>query len=180
MAATQRKIQTRWENITAKETNMKLFGCLTLGDHEYIEALLGRIPQHSPVVLKQYTLWEQEYDALPSKVKEILGQKFVSYFLKENKDEQIEGICWVLNDQDERLLDAWELEGLWHQKIPVVVHDINDQPHLVLTYNVKNPSGWPIPRLHDRITDNAQVFPIKKEEHLQNVRNFRREFLTGN
>ena len=150
---------------------VKVFCAMTLGEEKYLKALLGKLPPNKPAVLSGYQIHEQAYQDMPGLVQKIVsgtwGTEFKSYFLKktDNPKDKIKGRIVELTDEQIKIIDDWEFEGIWYTKEKVQVKDKNGKMQEVLTYNLKNAKGNPV----DMKTYNP--YPVDEEKLLESARN---------
>lgn len=143
---------------------------MTLGEPKYLKALLGKLPSNQPATLKGYEIWVQDYEEMPGLIQKIVGgtwgNEFSSYFLKktDNPRDKVTGIIVDLTEEQIKILDDWEFEGIWYTKEKVQVIDKKGKKQDVLTYNIKNAKGEKV----DMKTYNP--YPVNEEKLLESAR----------
>ncbi len=99
-------------------------------ESDMIEAVIGRKPTIvSEAILPGYQLCIQSLEDIPvsgANPREILqrswGNDFVSYTIRQNKEEQVKGTLFSMSQRERMMLDIWEMvpEG-WQDSVVVRV-----------------------------------------------------------
>ncbi|HSA83630.1 MAG TPA: gamma-glutamylcyclotransferase family protein [Patescibacteria group bacterium] len=89
-------------------------------DPELMEAIIGRKPQGEKTTISGFELCIQSLADIPSKAQRIIRQSwdhgFHSYVIRPAKDMHsiVSGMMWELSPLERKLIDNWELTGLWY------------------------------------------------------------------
>ncbi len=150
-----------------------MFGCATLAQPEYLEALLGAVPEHFEAILSGYEICIQNYEHIPQPVRKVLDNswppgEFKTYFARKSHDPKakIEGKALVLDHTSMEVLDDWEFEGLWYNKTPVkIVAD--GKEHDAVMYNIENAIGEAAPgKCEPYLVDKEKFLSLARKNNL--------------
>lgn len=146
---------------------MKLmFGCLTLGEDEYLGALLGVIPKNLRATLIGYKLMRQKESDIDLEVRKMINYSsdFKSYFAKKTDDpnDKLLGKLWFLTDEQIKILDDWEFEGKWFFKEEIEVTSENGEKYTCFFYNAPSSVGEEVGEI--------SIWPRNKKEFLKHAR----------
>lgn len=89
-------------------------------DPEMMEAIIGRRPRGQGASIAGFELGIQSFGDIPSKARKIIQQswdhRFQSYVIRPAKDMHavVTGTMWELTPSERKLIDNWELTGLWY------------------------------------------------------------------
>lgn len=128
------------------EKKVLYFGYGTLSSSEMMKAIIGRKPKGTRAKLNNYELCIQKWKEIPSSAKRILREnwnsKFLSYFIRPKKGKTVFGKVWYLTKQEKKLVENWELIGLWYQSVKVRVRDyrgniIKAESYMINDKNIK-------------------------------------------
>ncbi len=129
------------------EKKVLYFSYGTLSSSEMMKAIIGRKPKGIRAKLDNYELCVQKWKEIPSSAKRILREnwdsKFLSYFIRPEKGKTIFGKVWYLTKQEKKLVENWELIGLWYHSIKVRVRDyrghvIKAESYMIDDKNIKH------------------------------------------
>jgi hypothetical protein len=94
------------------------FGYGANASGEMMEAIIGRKPKGFTAQLKDYELWIQLWQEIPSNVRNILGidwnSDFKTYCISPQRGGLVNGRVWLLTPKERRLVSNWEF---WYQPI---------------------------------------------------------------
>lgn len=116
----------------------------TLYEDSIIEALLGTIPQNFYATVTGYSVYRGNFSQLPSKVKDYFRAKNVdqntfSYlFVKGDPTNNftLKGRAYMIDLDQELILDHWELYPDWYRKKKVVIKAEDGTEHEAFLYTL--------------------------------------------
>ncbi len=108
--------------------NPRLFSYGTLSDPEYIQLLLGRLPQYTEAVLFEYGLYTHP------------GNGYL--FVKPEPAEKVAGMVFELSWRELELIDHWEDVPLYERELMNVETKEGDAIE-VFVYTQKSTEGVP-------------------------------------
>lgn len=116
----------------------------TLYFDEVIAGLLGDVPRNFYASLPGYAIFRAGFAELPPKVKAHLAPRvdqetFAYLFAKPDKASGavVEGRAYYIGQEQERLLDHWEVFPDWYYKQPVTVKAAGGSEHEAFIYTLK-------------------------------------------
>lgn len=87
---------------------------------EMMEAIIGRVPEGFPAKISGFELCVETWDDIPEPARHILSgswdNTFRSYCVRPsgNLRSSVKGHVWKLTREERRLVDNWEMTGLWY------------------------------------------------------------------
>lgn len=104
--------------------NSKLFFTYgTLCSPKIIKTLLGYLPKSKKAVIKNYCVFEGNFEVLKPKIKVLLSkeisnkEEFKYAFIKKTAlESKMPGKVYFISKTDEKILDRWELYPQWYKK----------------------------------------------------------------
>lgn len=102
------------------KTDVQFFGYGANRDPDMIRAIIGRLPEGYPAVLQGFELCIQTWEEIPERARKILSyswdESFRSYALRPTRkfSEKVKGVIWLISREERRLIDNWELNGIWY------------------------------------------------------------------
>lgn len=89
-------------------------------DPEMMKAIVGRVPKGEEAAISGFELCVQSLADVPFKAQQIIKQSwdhsFKSYAIRPARDmtSVVTGTMWELTPRERKLIDNWELTGLWY------------------------------------------------------------------
>jgi hypothetical protein len=114
----------------------------TLFEDKIIKALFGKIPQNFYASLSGYTVYKGNSNQLPQIVKTYLISNNVdlnsySYlFARQEPSGNIEGRAYIIDSNQELILDSWESYPNWYSKKIVTIKAKNNSNHKAFIYTL--------------------------------------------
>jgi hypothetical protein len=106
------------------KTKVEYFGYGANRDPFMMKAIIGRIPEGYPATISGYELAIQSWNDIPEKIQKELkpswGEDFKTYCLvpsKNHKRKQVKGIVWKITQTERKLIDKWEMTGIWYKAV---------------------------------------------------------------
>lgn len=106
------------------ERYIKYFGYGANRDPEMMAAIIGRRPRGILGTLPNYELRIQTWPEIPQRVRKLLvnwDERFRTYCIKPKKEAGVAGVMWHITRKERKLIDHWEINGLWYESANVVV-----------------------------------------------------------
>ncbi len=100
---------------------VQYFGYGANRDPEMIKAIIGRLPIGYPAKFYGFELCVQTWKEMPQNVRDILTSSwdpsFRTYCARatNNSSLYIKGTVWELTREERRIIDSWELTGIWYK-----------------------------------------------------------------
>jgi len=111
-----------------------------------MKAIIGRVPEGYPATISGFELCIQNLGQMPPDVQKILSppwdETFRSYILRPASSyhpKPIRGMVWKLTPEERKLIDFWEMTGIWYKKfvlayqkpdenVQIEIQIVDDQP----------------------------------------------------
>lgn len=110
----------------SRMANMNTYFAYGERDPQLMAAIIGRPTECRPAVLTGYRLCVQSIVGISPRVREILAANrteaemagFEVYAAVPDEESIIKGIVTEVTDEELGILDNWDVEGLWFQRVP--------------------------------------------------------------
>lgn len=148
-------------------------------DADMMKAIVGRVPKGEKATVSGFELCIQSLADIPYAaqkfVKQSWNHSFLSYAMRPAKDMEsvVTGTMWELTPLERKLIDNWELTGLWYD----VFFIAKSAPHPV-NIELQIIQNQPIRSIENG--KHYKTFLNSKEKMLETANKLRIEYLKNN
>jgi hypothetical protein len=118
---------------------LNYFGYGANASPSLMRALLGRVPESVPAMLRHYRLYIEPWHAIPPVAQAKLidywkPKRFQRYVIRRRRGQTVEGVLWGITPVERRIIREWDMsDGKWTEEQFVVVKLPNEERVLAET-----------------------------------------------